>query len=83
MKSLQFNGTLYKGLMTALQGFVAAVLMIATGVFAAVQGTPGCFDAVVASLTSSGIQIAALFGVGSGVASLVMNVLINKYIRKG
>ena len=79
---IKFNGTLYKGLMTALQGFVAAIVLIATGVFTAVQGTPGCFDAVVDSLTQSGVQIAALFGVGSGVASFVMNIVINKYIRK-
>lgn len=64
----------YKGIVTSIQGFVAAVVLFGTGFFGAINQVPGCTDAVVNYLRDNFLLLASYFGVGSGVASVVWNL---------
>lgn len=84
MKDLRLpklDSAIGRGLNTALQGFLGALVLIATGIIGAILQTTGCADAVVTSLTDSAIQIAATFGVSAGVVSLVSNMFLRKDVN--
>jgi hypothetical protein len=70
-----------RGLNTALQGFIGALVLIVTGVIGAVLNTAGCADAVINSLTDSAVQIAGTFGISAGIVSLLLNLALRKEVK--
>lgn len=77
----KLDSAIGRGINTAIQGFLGAIVLIATGIVGAIVQTTGCADAVVTSITSSAVQIAATFGVSAGLVSLLVNTFIRKDVK--
>ena len=71
----------WRGLITAAQGFVAALPALAVGLWTATTAVPGCSEAIVNFIKDNIVLIAGGFGVSSGAVSFLFNVFVRKDVK--
>lgn len=62
-----------RGVKTAVQAFISALIVFSTGFIGVIQSVPGCSEAVVGFLQDNAVQYALLLGIPAGIVAFVMN----------
>lgn len=71
----------WRGAITSLQGFAGALVVLATGLIATINGVPGCGEAIVEFIKSNWLLISGSFGLSTGVASFIWNFFFRKDVK--
>lgn len=75
------DSSVWRGAVTSVQGFVAAVVLLGSGLVATINGVPGCSEAVTKFIYDNWLIIAGTFGASTGVASFIFNFLFRKDVK--
>lgn len=64
-----------KGLKTTLWAFIGSCITLGGALWLAINGVPGCSDAIINFLRNHFVEIAGLFAVPSGIVGFIGNAL--------
>lgn len=70
-----------RGIRTTAQGFISAAVLLGGALVAAINGVPGCGEAIVKVVQDNFLLIASTFGVSTGLVSFLWNVFLRKDVR--
>lgn len=81
MRFPEKDSSTFRGVITGAQTAVGVVILFITGLFGVIGGVPGCGEAIVGFIKENVLQVAAFFGVSSGLVSFAWNALFRKDVQ--
>lgn len=81
IKMPKTDSATWRGAVTSVQGFVAAVVLLLGGLIATIKGVPGCGEAIVDFVYNNWLLISGAFGLSTGVASFLFNFFFRKNVK--
>ena len=68
------DSSAWRGLITAVEGFIGAIPVIVVAVYMAIKSVPGCDQAVLNAILAHVMPLAGSFGISAGTVSFLINL---------